>query len=110
MKSLKQGLLIAAVVLSQPTWSCTEDGTEGFVPENNMKISVNAKRFGGLTEAQFKNAIERVEVLYAPIVAQQGGHGPGKTHRIVGMVEHIVGHDQIGLARTHGQILGHWFT
>ena len=73
MKSLKQGLLIAAVVLSQPTWSCTEDGTEGFVPENNMKISVNAKRFGGLTEAQFNNAIERVEVLYAPIVAQLGG-------------------------------------
>jgi len=73
MKSLKQGLLIAAVVLSQPTWSCTETGTEGFVPENNMKISVNAKRFGGLTEAQFNSAIERVEVLYAPIVAQQGG-------------------------------------
>ena len=73
MKSLKQGLLIAAVVLSQPTWSCTEDGTEGFVPENNMKISVNAKRFGGLSEAQFNNAIERVEVLYAPIVAQLGG-------------------------------------
>lgn len=73
MKSLKQGLLLAVIALSQPTWSCTENGAEGFVPENNMKISVNAKRFGGLTEAQFNSAIERVEVLYAPIVAQMGG-------------------------------------
>ncbi len=73
MKSLKQGLLVAVIALSGPSWSCTEDGVEGFVPENNMKISVNAKRLGGLTEAQFNNAIERVEVLYAPIVAQQGG-------------------------------------
>jgi len=73
MKSLKQGLLLAVIVLSQPTWSCTEDGVEGFVPENNLKISVDAKRLGGLTEAQFNSAIERVEVLYAPIVAQQGG-------------------------------------
>ena len=73
MKSLKQGLLLTVIALSQPTWSCTVDGTEGFVPENNFKISVDAKRLGGLTEAQFNNAIERVEVLYAPIVAQQGG-------------------------------------
>jgi hypothetical protein len=73
MKNLKQGLLLAAIALSQPTWSCTEDGVEGFVPENNLKISVDAKRFGGLNEAQFNNAIERVEVLYAPIVAQLGG-------------------------------------
>jgi hypothetical protein len=73
MKSLKQGLLLTVIALSQPSWSCTQDGVEGFVPENNLKISVNAKRLGGITEAQFNNAIERVEVLYAPIVAQQGG-------------------------------------
>lgn len=73
MKSLKQGLLIAAIALSAPAWSCTEDGTEGFVPENNMKISVNAKRFGGLTEEQFNFAIERVETIYVPIVSQMGG-------------------------------------
>ena len=75
MKSLKQGLLLTVLALSaaQPTFACTEDGSEGFVPENNMKIEVNAKRLGGITEAQFNNAIERVEVLYAPLVAQEGG-------------------------------------
>ncbi len=73
MKSLKQGLLIAAIALSQPTWSCTEDGVEGFVPENNLKISVNAKRFGGITEEEFNDVITKVENIYAPLVAQEGG-------------------------------------
>ncbi len=73
MKSLKQGLLVAAIALTAPVWACTESGTEGFVPENNLKISVNAKRFGGLTEEQFNMAIERVETIYAPIISQMGG-------------------------------------
>lgn len=73
MKSLKLGLVLATVVLSAPTFSCSEDGSTGFLPEHNLKISVNAKRVGGITEAQFNNAIERVEAIYAPIVAQEGG-------------------------------------
>ena len=74
MKLLKQGLLITAIVLSaQPTFACTVDASEGFVPENNMKIPVNAKRFGGLSEKQFNTVIDKVETLYAPIVAQEGG-------------------------------------
>jgi hypothetical protein len=73
MKNLKQGLLIAAIALSQPIWSCTEDGKEGFLPENNFKISVNAKRLGGLSEQQFNDVITKVETIYAPIVTQEGG-------------------------------------
>lgn len=73
MKSLKQGLLIAVIAMSQPTWSCTEDGSEGFLPENNLKIEVNAKRFGGLSEQQFNDVITKVETIYAPIVAEEGG-------------------------------------
>lgn len=73
MKSLKQGLLIATIALSAPAWTCTEDGSEGFLPENNLKISVDAKRNGGLTEAQFNAVIDKVESVYAPIVQQEGG-------------------------------------
>lgn len=73
MKSLKQGLLVAAIALSAPAWSCTEDGKEGFLPDNNLKISVDAKRFGGLSEQEFNDVITKVESIYAPIVAQQGG-------------------------------------
>jgi hypothetical protein len=73
MKSLKQGLLVAAIALSAPAWSCTEDGKEGFLPDNNLKISVDAKRFGGLSEQEFNDVITKVESIYAPIVAELGG-------------------------------------
>jgi hypothetical protein len=73
MKILKQGLLVASIVVSQPLWACTESGSEGFLPENDLKISVDAKRFGGLTEKQFNDVIDRVEKVYSPIVTQEGG-------------------------------------
>lgn len=73
MKHLKQGMLIAGLVFAYNSIACTSDGAEGFLPENNLKISVNAKRFGGLSEAQFNAVIDEVEGLYAPIVAQEAG-------------------------------------
>ncbi len=73
MKSLKQGLLLASLIAAVPSIACTPDGKEGFLPENNLKISVNAKRVGGLNEEQFYAVIEKVETLYAPIVKQYGG-------------------------------------
>jgi len=74
MKSLKQGLLLATLVVAIPSMACTPDGKEGFVPEHDLKISVDAKRLGGLTEEQFNSVIDKVETLYAPIVAQHGGN------------------------------------
>jgi hypothetical protein len=73
MKILKQGMLIASLALTQPLWACTEDGSQGFLPENDLNISVDAKRTGGLTEKQFNDIIDRVENIYAPIVSQEGG-------------------------------------
>ncbi len=74
MKSFKQGLLLASLILAVPAIACTIDGEEGFVPENNLKISVNAKRLAGLSEAQFNAVIDKVETLYAPIVKEHGGN------------------------------------
>ncbi len=73
MKSLKQGLLIASLIVSAPLWSCTEDGKEGFMPENDLRISVNAKRLGGISEAQFNAVIDKYEGIYAPIISAEGG-------------------------------------
>lgn len=73
MKVLKQGLLLATIALTAPAWACTEDGSTGFLPENNFKIEVNAKRFGGLSEKQFNDVITKVETIYSPIVSQEGG-------------------------------------
>lgn len=64
-------MLVAGLVLAYNSIACTQDGSEGFLPENNFKISVNAKRAGGLTEAQFNAVIDKVEGIYAPIVASE---------------------------------------
>lgn len=74
MKMFKQGLLIATLVAAVPSIACTPDAREGFVPENNLKISVNAKRTGGISEAQFNAVIDKFEVLYNPIVKTYGGN------------------------------------
>lgn len=74
MKSFKQGLLLASLALAVPAIACTPDGKEGFVPENNLKISVNAKRVGGITEEQFNAVIDIYEEIYTPIVKEAGGN------------------------------------
>jgi hypothetical protein len=73
MKSLKQGLLLASLMAAVPAIACTPDGKEGFLPENDLRISVNAKRLGGITEEQFNSVIDKIETLYAPIVSNYGG-------------------------------------
>ncbi len=66
------GALALGLLLAGSSFACTQDGTGGFLPENNLKIPVNAKRLGGLTEAQFNASMDKVETLYAPIIAQMG--------------------------------------
>jgi hypothetical protein len=68
MMKLKHGF-VALALLTQSAFTCTINGSEGFVPENDLKIEVNAKRFGGLSEEQFNAAIDKVEHMYAPIVS-----------------------------------------
>lgn len=74
MKKFKQGMLLATLVVSIPSMACTPDGQEGFLPENNLKISVDAKRVAGLNEEQFNAVIDKVETLYSPIVSGYGGN------------------------------------
>lgn len=73
MKVVKQGMLIISLALSVPAFTCTEDGKEGIVPENNLKIDVNAKRTGGISEEDFHAVIDKVEAVYAPLAEEMGG-------------------------------------
>lgn len=45
----------------------------GFLPENDMKIPVGDVRARGIDEAMFNSVLDRVERVYAPIVAAKGG-------------------------------------
>lgn len=74
MKNFKQGMLLATLLLTQPALTCTQDGREGIVPENDLKISVDAKRLGGISEETFNQMIDEAEAIYAPIISSMGGN------------------------------------
>jgi hypothetical protein len=72
MKSMKMTALIVGVVLAGQAFSCSEDGKDGFVPENDMYISASQKSINGITEEEFNKAIDQVEEIYAPIISSMG--------------------------------------
>ncbi len=74
MKKTAQGLaLVLALAITVPGYTCTEDGTEGIVPENDLSIPVNAKGvLSGITEEKFNQVIDKVEAVYAPIISSMG--------------------------------------
>ncbi len=71
MTHWKQGLLVAGLIIAHNSIACTIDGEEGFLPQNNFNISVDAKRLGGITEEQFNSVIDKIEGMYAPIVSSE---------------------------------------
>lgn len=72
MKNLKAGWALSALLITAPAFSCTKNGIEGFLPENSLKILVNDKAAAGLTEEQFNAIIDKVEPMYAPVIANLG--------------------------------------
>lgn len=70
MKTVFFGLLLA---FNAQVLACTEDGKEGFMPENDMNISVDAKIRNDMTEERFNQIIDKVIKVYKPVVAKKLG-------------------------------------
>ncbi len=72
-KSIKMSAVALALSVAGYALACgINEG--GFVPENDLYIPANMKGInGGLSKEQFDAVIDKVETLYAPIVATKGG-------------------------------------
>lgn len=70
---MKLFTLLAFLTLALPAFTCTEEGTGGFIPDNNMNIPVSAMQRGGISEEEFNAVIDKYEAIYAPIVSEMGG-------------------------------------
>ena len=68
--TLAIGLTFAGAVLA---CSINGAGNGGFLPENDLYIPVGLKSINGISEAQFNEAIDKVEDIYAPVVSSMGG-------------------------------------
>ncbi|MBA2404197.1 MAG: M48 family metalloprotease [Bdellovibrionales bacterium] len=73
-KFLKTTAVVVGLSCAGAVLACSVDGKGGFLPDNDLYIPVGLKGvLTGITEAQFNSAIDKVETLYAPIVASLGG-------------------------------------
>ncbi|HXH75721.1 MAG TPA: hypothetical protein VNJ08_12180 [Bacteriovoracaceae bacterium] len=59
--------------LSPLAWTCSQDGSSGFLPPNNLSLPLTEKSVG-LTYEQFTKVVDKVEDRYASIVRYYGGN------------------------------------
>lgn len=72
-KTLKATTMLLGLAFAGTALTCAIDGSEGFLPENDLYIPAGMKGINTITEAEFNEAIDKVETIYAPIVASMGG-------------------------------------
>ncbi len=72
VKMIKTGVLAVSLSLSVVSLACSQNGKDGFVPENNLNLPVGHKSINTISEDQFNALIDKVEAIYAPIVASKG--------------------------------------
>jgi hypothetical protein len=71
---MKTLLFILSLTFSTYALSCSEDGKEGFLPDNDLYIPADAKQVGGITEAEFNAVIDKIEGIYVPLAKKIGGN------------------------------------
>jgi len=67
----KLAALLLLIIFTQTSFGCDEFGQTGFMPENDMKISVNDKFKSDMTEKEFNAIIDKIEKVYKPVVKKE---------------------------------------
>lgn len=68
---MRNGILALLIMIASYSNACDVHGVTGIVEENNLYIPVGQESVGGLTEADFNQIIDKVEAVYAPILANE---------------------------------------
>jgi hypothetical protein len=68
----KSFVLLSFCLVYDPLFACTQDGREGIVEENNLKIGVHDKISNDMSQERFNAIINGVETVYAPIIRALG--------------------------------------
>ena len=72
MKSKKMMAMVLGLAVASSALACSENGKDGFLPENDLYIPANQKSINGISEEEFNQAIDEVEEIYAPIISNLG--------------------------------------
>lgn len=71
-KTMRMTALALGLSLTGTAFTCSQDGKDGFLPDNDLYIPSNVKSINGIDEEAFNQAIDEVEKVYAPIIANMG--------------------------------------
>ncbi len=69
-------LLSLTSLFMMNSFACNEEGTEGFLPENDLYIAADAESItnSNIDEKTFNEVIDKVEAIYSPIIEQMGAN------------------------------------
>jgi hypothetical protein len=72
MISKKMMAMLLGLTVAGSGLTCSEDGKDGILPENDLYIPAYQKSINGISEEEFNKAIDEIEEIYAPIIANMG--------------------------------------
>jgi hypothetical protein len=72
MKNKSITLAVAIALIFSDLYACDVQGTTGFMPNNNLRISKNSKATNGMTKDRFEQIVNRVYLAYSEIVKAKG--------------------------------------
>jgi hypothetical protein len=64
-------LVVFSALLLPPSRPVVLD--EGFLPRNDLRISIGSFEDKGVTKMEFDQVLDRVQAVYGPIIAARGG-------------------------------------
>jgi hypothetical protein len=73
LKNKMFAVIAVATLVAVPYSQFPKSLCEGFLPENDLQISVDSKSNKGITEAEFNEVLDKIETIYTPIISDKGG-------------------------------------
>lgn len=71
-KSMKKVAMVLGLTIASSAFTCSPDGKDGFVPENDLYIPESVKSINGINEQEFNDAIDEIVEIYDPIISSMG--------------------------------------
>lgn len=71
-QSMKKVAMVLGLSLATSAFTCSPDGKDGIVAENDLYIPESVKSINGITEQEFNDAIDEIVEIYDPIIASLG--------------------------------------
>lgn len=72
MKITLLSLIIGGLLSASAAWACTEDGSGGILPDNDIRVPMAGAPTNGMDEQTFNALIDKVANVYEPLIEAQG--------------------------------------